>query len=212
MGNSESCGFGVLNSTQHKLTVCLTMGPTHYWEENVMPGKIFYRWPGAVWYTVYVYPTNGIHVNKHTAGNFFDFNESKLTGVDMVDIPTAYTFTAVNALRDAGVVLEHSTEIALLDSYGISAFKCDEYGLGNLKTDVVQAFKRSRLKRYERYLYGGGDGTWLEVKGLPRAFQRNDGKVSFRRCDIDIHEKSFNYVMKKGTLTEYSYSQYHIRH
>ncbi len=34
------------------------MWATHYWENNVQPGEIFYIWPGAVWYTISAHPTN----------------------------------------------------------------------------------------------------------------------------------------------------------
>ena len=57
MGNKESCGFGAVNNTKHNLTVCMSMGATHYFENDIAPGEVFYRWPGAVWYTVYVYPS-----------------------------------------------------------------------------------------------------------------------------------------------------------
>ena len=56
MGNN-TCGFGVVNNTEFDLTVCLSMGATHYYENDIRPGEVFYRWPGAVWYTVSVYPS-----------------------------------------------------------------------------------------------------------------------------------------------------------
>ena len=57
MGNNTSCGFGVVNNTKFNLTVRLSMGATHYFENDIRPGQVFYRWPGAVWYTVDVYPS-----------------------------------------------------------------------------------------------------------------------------------------------------------
>ena len=58
MGNTESLGFGILNSTPYPMTIALSMAATHYYENNVKSGEIFYRWPGAVHYTVYAYPYN----------------------------------------------------------------------------------------------------------------------------------------------------------
>ena len=57
MGVHTDGGFGVLNMTNFKITCGLSMGATHYYENDVLPGQIFYRWPGAVWYTVYCLPT-----------------------------------------------------------------------------------------------------------------------------------------------------------
>jgi hypothetical protein len=56
MGNSSTCGIAVLNTSDSPINVKLTMlqiAP-HYWEGNVQKGHIFYRWPGAVSYTVMV--------------------------------------------------------------------------------------------------------------------------------------------------------------
>ena len=58
MGNKQSCGFAVMNDTEHEVTVGLSMGATHYFENNIRPGQIFYRRPGAVHYTVYAYKTD----------------------------------------------------------------------------------------------------------------------------------------------------------
>ncbi len=53
MGNELSCGIGVLNNTDHSITFGLSIGGTYYYENDVAPGKIFYRWPGNVFMTVY---------------------------------------------------------------------------------------------------------------------------------------------------------------
>ena len=64
MGNSRSCGFGVLNDSNFsEINVGLSMGFTHYYENEVKKGKIFYRWPGAVFYTVYAYARDENGVN-----------------------------------------------------------------------------------------------------------------------------------------------------
>merc|ERR1719409_163871 len=39
--------------TPYPITVGLSMNGTHYYENDVMSNQIFYRWPGAVHYTVY---------------------------------------------------------------------------------------------------------------------------------------------------------------
>ena len=49
MGNKESRGMGVLSED---INVVLSMAAPHYYENNIKPNEIFYRWPGAVHYTV----------------------------------------------------------------------------------------------------------------------------------------------------------------
>jgi hypothetical protein len=63
MGNRASCGIGILNTSDTPVNVRLTMGAGHYWEDTVPNGEIFYRWPGAVFYTVYVYWHNNDNVS-----------------------------------------------------------------------------------------------------------------------------------------------------
>ena len=53
MGN----GIGVINETSTDVTFGLSMGGTHYYENKVKPREIFFRDPGAVWYTTYAYCT-----------------------------------------------------------------------------------------------------------------------------------------------------------
>ena len=60
MGNSQNCGFGVLNDTDDEVTVILSMGGPHYYENSIPPRGLFYRWPGAVHYTVIAYKTDDI--------------------------------------------------------------------------------------------------------------------------------------------------------
>jgi hypothetical protein len=53
MGNEASCGYGILNNTHHDITFGVSMGATYYYENDVSPGKIFYRWPGNVHMTLF---------------------------------------------------------------------------------------------------------------------------------------------------------------
>ena len=56
MGNTDSCGIGVINrSTLREINIGLSMCATHNFENGVEHGEIFYRWPGAVFYTVYAF-------------------------------------------------------------------------------------------------------------------------------------------------------------
>ena len=56
MGNTQSCGFGVLNnSSLPEINVGLSIFATHKFENGIKHGEIFYRWPGAVHSTVYAF-------------------------------------------------------------------------------------------------------------------------------------------------------------
>ena len=48
-------GFGVLNDSNMEINIGLSMAATHYYENSVCKGEIFYRQPGAVHYTVYAF-------------------------------------------------------------------------------------------------------------------------------------------------------------
>ena len=55
--SSTVMGFGVVNRTDFNLTVCLCLGGTHYFENDIKPKEIFYRAPLTPFYTIVVYPT-----------------------------------------------------------------------------------------------------------------------------------------------------------
>lgn len=59
MGNTESCGYGVLNLSTVNLNVGFSMGATHYYENSLKYGEVCYRWPGAVFYSIYAYGDTG---------------------------------------------------------------------------------------------------------------------------------------------------------
>ena len=174
-----------------------------------MPGKIFYRWPGAVWYTVYVYPTIGTTFTS-SFENIFQFDRDAMAGVN--DIPTACTLTAANALRDSGIVLNQRTGIDLLQAYSIPLSRTSddfEPRLKSLKNDVVQAFAGSQLETSMRGLYGGGQGSWVEVQGLPEVNQTGNGKVAIRGRDIALVKESYREIFGRGEFTDYSRGKYY---
>ena len=85
MGQSQSCGFGVLNlSNWEEINVGLSMGRTHYYENSVKKGTIFYRWPGAVWYTVFVLP------RKEFGSNDIMYASGCPRGSEVVKIKNCY--------------------------------------------------------------------------------------------------------------------------
>lgn len=74
MGNTQNCGFGVLNnSTLQEINVGLSMGVTHRFENGIKHGQIFYRWPGAVHYTVFAFARKFDGTNDITYGHLSVF-------------------------------------------------------------------------------------------------------------------------------------------
>ena len=66
MGEAHSKGIGVVNKTGEDINVVLSMAAPHYYENEVKPNEIFYRWPGAVHYTVCVWIRNNDKSNDMT--------------------------------------------------------------------------------------------------------------------------------------------------
>jgi hypothetical protein len=56
LGDEYNSGIGVLNDSAYRINCGLSMGGTHYYENTILPGEIFYRYPGNVWYTTYCFP------------------------------------------------------------------------------------------------------------------------------------------------------------
>ena len=64
MYSTVNAGIGVLNKSAYEtINVGLSMFFTLYHENDIKQGEIFYRWPGMLWYTVYV--TNGDNKLSH---------------------------------------------------------------------------------------------------------------------------------------------------
>eukprot|EP01004_Peranema_trichophorum_P009528 NODE_8278_length_693_cov_61.487719_g7656_i0.p1 GENE.NODE_8278_length_693_cov_61.487719_g7656_i0~~NODE_8278_length_693_cov_61.487719_g7656_i0.p1 ORF type:complete len:192 (+),score=39.11 NODE_8278_length_693_cov_61.487719_g7656_i0:66-578(+) len=68
------------------------MGGTHYYENYVAPGRIFYRWPGAVFYTIYAYPTT--EENKMTNGGCVRGIVAAAVGTTLAIIPPTLLISA----------------------------------------------------------------------------------------------------------------------
>lgn len=128
------------------------MAATHKFENCVRNGEIFYRWPGAVWYTVFAYArqpdgsndiTEGQVVKEVTLGVFL---YGAVAGVSVATMDTMLAEAAV-AGAIAGASFYNSAEAA--------------------KEALGLAFKKSNLYCEMKGCYGGGSGSWLVVEGGP---------------------------------------------
>ena len=127
MGNTQKCGFGVLNNSHMKeLNIGLSMAGTHYYENAVGHGKIFYRWPGAVHYTVYAFVRTPDEKNDITDGKCV----AEVAGSSVVGIiaagatiatmgsmltPMAFTFAPLTHIGGAAGLVAQATVVGGVD-------------------------------------------------------------------------------------------------
>ena len=68
MSGQGSYGIAVVNNTDKEINVVLSMAAPHYYENGIKPNQIFYRYPGAVHYTVCVWFRRSDGSNDMTPG------------------------------------------------------------------------------------------------------------------------------------------------
>jgi hypothetical protein len=214
MSNAD-LGFGLLNMTNFKITVGLSMGATHYYENDVLPGQIFYRWPGAVWYTLYCCPTtdqtrmtDGKAAREiiTVAGSSIAAAISGLALLSGVLSPAAIALAPLTTLGGAtGLVITSGIQAALAAA---TTFYSAE---GALKSALQSAFEHSNLYAEKKGCYGGGKGTWLILKGGPRIIPLKDGQAKIEPRDFSLEAHPRQYLFERGTLTDYSYPKYHTK-
>lgn len=210
MGVHTDGGFGVLNMTNFKITCGLSMGATHYYENDVLPGQIFYRWPGAVWYTVYCLPTTDstrmtdgkcakeiITVSASAIGAGAAAVASLFAGGAF--LPAAWSLAALTTVGGAtGLALSLGVGAAFA---GASTY----YGTKEAFESALQsAFEKSHLYAEKKGCYGGGSGTWLVLQGGPRI---SKSVIEPRDFTLTAHDRA--YVFDRGVLTGGSYDKYH---
>lgn len=213
MGNTQTCGFGVLNKSHIKeINIGLSMAGTHYYENAVGDGEIFYRWPGAVHYTAYAFVRTPDGKNDITDGKC----AAQIAGASIIGIvtagatvltmgsmltPTAFLFAPLTTAGGAAGLVAEATVLGTVD--GLVA-----YGSAEAATKALGlAFKNSQLYCEKKGCYGGGDGSWLVVEGGP--YQDKNGY--FQPQDLTIREVSQEYVFTNGSFTKESHDNFHTK-
>lgn len=231
MGNNTSNGFGVLNLSTYKVNIGLSMGGTHYYENGVNHGEIFYRCPGAVHYTVYaqvgpeITPTSNA---KEIAG---------ATAVGVVTAaavvaPVAAGYAAATGGAGALVVAQSggaawfagsvAVEAACAGTAAYGAAKAGGYGYDKVSEWFVNKLKEvdaAECYAEMKGCYGGiaeGGGTWLVLTGGPRVsgqnnFEHRPLKLSYYRFagKANTTVNNMEYVLSRGSFTRYSHSCFH---
>lgn len=201
MGNNQGRGIGVLNhSSINEINVGLSMGPTHYFENGIKHGEIFYRRPGAVHYTVYAFArqpetrndiTNGQVADAKTLGAFIYGDERDLHMNEMLSSDAYYTIPCANTSEAPSV--KGSTGAAA----GASAYPSPSVA----KKSLGRALERSNLFCEKKGCYGGRPGSWLVVEGGPYM----DEKGVWNERDLTIREATKDQLFLVGKFTESSH-------
>ena len=191
MGNAQTREFGVLNkSNMPEINVGLSRAGTrwHYYENQVKEGKVFYRRPGAVYFTVYAFVrspdgrndiADGITCANEIGSSIVGVVTAGITVATMGSMltPAAMLFAPITTVGGtAGLMVEAA------GAGGIAAFGA--YASAQEATKAMGlAFQNSQLYCQMKGCYCGGDGSWLVVEGGP--YQDSNGY--FRAQDIIIH-------------------------
>jgi len=179
MGNG---GFGVLNDTDMSLQIGLSMDAVHYFENEVAPREIFYRRPGAVWYTVFAYqalPNNEITKTKVTWGII------KVTGKIILPV-IVVVGGLISLMVKAGTPISNVVSNGSEAVVGGANLLAD--GLKNIQN--VNSIEIPNMYCCRQGCYGGGAGTWIVVENA-------GDKITMRTV-------SREYVIRLGHFTNYS--------
>ena len=209
MGNTKTCGFGVLNNSRlQEINVGMSMGALHKFENSVKYGEIFYRWPGAVWYTVMAFarqPDGSNDITSGRVGKEVALAALFATGVGAITMAPL----AAAAMTGAALATQLKTKVADrkltdkdLNEPDIGLYESvEEYQEGFRK-----AFTESNLHCEKKRCYGGGNGSWLIVEGGPFI---NTETGYWQSGNLTIREADQKEVFEKGKFTEYSHGRYH---
>lgn len=144
MGDAESKGIGVLNKTGEDINVVMSMSAPHYYENGIKPNQIFYRWPGAVFYTVCVWLRDSDGSNDMT------------TAKKGLGIFKGIALGFVGAALGIGVVAG-SAAVAIPAAVGGVA--------GGTALVALEVADRRKVRYAEmKGCYAGGTGTWIIAK------------------------------------------------
>ena len=206
----------MLNNSDLEINVGLSMAALHYFENGVKPGEIFYKRPGAVWYTVIAFVrqtdggndiTRGLVAKQVTRAVFF-------AGGAAVALPLLGIIPAAAAVGAAVAVLEKTRKVAgqKLTSEDLDADIGIYDSVEEYQEGIRKAFEKSKLLCEERGCYGGGSGSWLIVEGGPFF---NDGywqhrHLTIRKLKTDEQIKT-EILNSKCHFTENSHDRYHTK-
>ena len=199
-------------STIKELNVGLSMAATHKYENRVRSGEIFYRWPGAVHYTVYAHARQPDGSNDITGGQVAKevtlgvFIYGAIAGATVATMGAMLTPAAV-ALAPLAVYGGVATLTAEATIAGAIA-GAGVYASAEKATKALGlAFEKSNLYCQMKGCYGGGNGSWLVVEGGPYM----DSKGYWQPRDLKLRMATQEELFRNGKFTEYSHTCFHTK-
>ncbi|PIK42163.1 hypothetical protein BSL78_20999 [Apostichopus japonicus] len=196
MGN-ETSGFAVLNLSSYTLHMGLSMAATHYYENNVNHGEIFYRWPGAVHYTVYAQTAPEISDDICAK----EITKASIIGITCAGVAAAISLIALPALS---VLAAESTMLAATAAGAAGAAGLASNNFMKEVFDVLNKVDAADLCAKKMGCYGGGSGTWLVLRG---GLKRVHGHLTHEKLEL-VKEKP-EYILAHGKFTSYSRAKFY---
>lgn len=206
MGNDQTRGIGVLNNSNiREINVGLSMGPTHYFENGIKPGEIFYQRTGAVHYTVYAFARQpdekndiikGQVANAETFGAFI-FGGVTISTMGAMLSPAAVALAPLDNVGEASSVTTQGITGAISGAGAYPNASSAEKALG-------LALEGSKLYCEKKGCYGGGLGSWLVVEGGPYM----DDKGVWNKRDLTIREATQEQLFLNGNFTKSSHDRF----
>lgn len=218
MGQTQSGGFGILNLSSFEVHMGLSMAGTHYYENSVSHGKIFYRWPGAVHYTVYaqVSPeiTDGTAAKELVTSSVIGVTTAVATiaSAGLAGAPIAAALSSAGGVATAGGAIIMMAEggavgITLTVGCAAAAGGATDYALTSKVMPYLLTIPEA--DKYAKLMgcYGGGSGTWLVLKG--GMYKKSNGDIAHAPLSLEVSTQE--YVMSSGTFTDYSNPKFYSK-
>ena len=189
MGNKSSRGVGVLNLSSYPLNIGTSMIATHYFENGVKHGEIFYRSPGAVWFTVFAQASPRITYGTCAKELFV-----------AVGIPVGAAAGAAATVLTGGLLAPAVDVLSFPALAASNGLRAGGMALGVLAAGVNQFIPQADLRATKKGCYGGGEGSWLIIEG---------GFYNGHYKPFTIRYATRKEVMSRGEFTRESHGHYY---
>lgn len=194
----------------------LSMAATHYYENSIGHGQIFYRWPGAVHYTVYaqVAPEITSSTSAKEIVTATAIGVTTAVGVigsaGLAAAPIASAFASAGGVFTAGgsvVLMAEGGAMGIAATVGGAALVggAADYALTSKVMPYMLTIPDADKLTKKAGCYGGGSGTWLVLRG--GMYKKPDGSIAHDPLTLEVSTQEF--VMSNGTFTDYSKEKFY---
>ena len=199
MGNTS--GYGVLNlSTHSDVSFGLSAGATHFYENGVQHGQIFYRSTTGA-YTIYAQVGKDISdaTGWKEAGTIAAVTTGAVVGAGvagaaLVAAPPVAAAIAGGSTSFATAAVGGSVAVGGTIAGGAASGALTTYGVAQL------VFDEAKLCAEEKWNSGAGSGAWYVLTG--GALKDHNGNVG--ACALKLRKATPEFVVSHGAFTELS--------